>query len=630
MNIWQRAQWLLVYVPRQILWDYPDTIFFAEDSLLHSAIRFYRALRPFSHFALSLVLTAVIAAFGSRALVRATPAQILIEAVVMGGSESGGTQALSKISPLVPSAIQLEKDISELIYEPMIRYEQDGRITPVLAKTVLRIEEGADYEFELREDVTWHDGTPFGVEDVMRTLEIVSQLDQKNSNSYVQAVKQMIWERTGENSLRICTVSGEVSSLGGRGCSGPTGEKPILANFLELVSIKIIPQHLSDDLNALTVDKPEPRLNRFPVGTGPFKFGGVSEGEIVLNTNQEYYGRIPKLSQIRFRLFRTEEQAMQAIQNGQVHSFATSATGDLSTTRAYRNVRPVISPVLVNQYWALYFNLRKSPDGSTIAPSFFQDVNVRRAISSAIDRKKILQYMNGVGTEALGPIHSSSEYANLNIHLYGYNPEVAVSLLNEAGWTELDEDGTRTKDGEKLKFSLAYVDSPDRQRIALSIREDLRVVGIDLQLEAYPLQELTAQIVTPKLFETLLYGMVTFMDPDRYELFHSEQASNLNISSYVGSDLTKKISGNATIDVPRVDRLLEQGRSLNPIEEESKAKRLEVYQKFQELLAADVPVIFLYHPQFIYYTNMHVEGVSLEKSGSLELRFRSIYDWELV
>lgn len=621
---------------RDLMWDYPDSLFFGRLSLTVRIRRLYMLARPHSHFISSIVIVITVLAFvgnGGYRLSQAASPHELIEGVVMGVDEKGQLQNISRVSPLIPSAIQLEKDISELVYEPLIRYQQDGSIQLVLADHIIRIQEGADYEFELRENVKWHDydqsGEMLDLGDVIRSLEIVSQLDENNANSYVQAIKQMAWERTGDRSIRICTVRdrAEVAALANK-CSGATGEKPILANFLELISIKIVPEHLAGDLNARTINTPEPYLNRFPVGTGPYKFAGAETGQIDLVLNNEYYGKVPKISQIKFKLFKGEEQATVALQNGEIHSLATTSTQYTREVAGYPQITVNKSPVLQNQYWALYFNLRKNPDGAALGPAFFQDVAVRQAISSAINREKILENLDSVGIEAKGPISTLSEYYNASSGEFTFNVEKANQLLDAAGWNVRDADGIRIKDGNRLVFKLSYVDNFDRNKIAKSIQEDLLVVGVGVELDKHNLGELTTTIVTPKLFDTLLYGMNTFVDPDRYELFHSTQSGKLNLSSYVGSDLTRKVEGKDVIDIPRVDKLLEQGRSFDPLD--AKDKRVEAYNRIQELIAADSPAVFLYQPQFIYYANKRLQNVDLSQVSSLEQRFRNIAGWALA
>jgi peptide/nickel transport system substrate-binding protein len=628
----------VMYWIRDMFWNYPDRVFLSPDSLSKKIAKLYQLTRPYSHLVLAAILClsfGLYAAYSYQVKALVNDSSKLIEGIVTGVDSEGNIQLLTKVNPLLPSSIQLEKDISELIYEPLIVYQQDTTITPVLAKSIVRIQEGADYEFVLRDDVLWHDGKKFGVEDVIKSLEIVSQLDK--DNSFIQAVKQMAWETTGENSVRICTKA--TNAPENTPCSGVSGTKPILANFLELISFKIMPAHLIGDLNALTIDKPDPLINRFPVGTGKYKFAGSDSKRINLTRNDDYYGSLPSITSIEFKLFADEAKAVAALETGEIHSLITASTEYSREVDQYPQITLYHSPTLENQYWALYFNLKKNPNGDPLGPSSFQDVNVRRGISSAINRARLIEALQGNAEEAISPIAESSEFFNADAGWYRYSKDRANTLLDTAGWntwvdTPIDEEGDgtsantakiRSKDGELLEFDLAYTDSFDRTQVVNSIVQDLLEVGVLVHTKSYSLSDLNEQVALPKLFDMLLYGMNTFIDPDRYELFHSDQ--ELNLSSYVGTEESVKIEGNQTVRVPKIDKLLEQGRRFDP--DDAKEKRKETYDSVQQIIASDTPLVMLYHPMFLYYLNDRVNNVDLANVNSLERRFSGIESWTI-
>lgn len=621
------------YFLRELIWNYPDVLFLDRDSVSARVRKVYSISRPYSHFLLATLLTAIITVVflpGSQIL--AGKSEELIEGVVIGANERGETLRLTKVNPLLPTSVQLERDLNALIYEPLIRYEQGGSITPVLAESILRIHEGAEYEFLLREGVFWHDGREFGVEDVERTLDIIYDLDVNayGDSSFVRAIKQMAWERTGERSIRICTTSPDLlatltEETALLRCSGVDGEKPILSNFLELISVSIMPKHLTRDINTLTIDKSDPAINRFPVGTGPFQFDGVGDNMITVRRNENYHGVKSAISKVEFKLFKDTQSAVEALQNGEVHTFAATSTEYFREIAQYPQITAYKSPVLQQQYWAIYLNQRKDLDGNYLGPSFFGDAKVRQALSAGVDRQRILQTLLGVGVEALGPYYRDSEYFNSEVAWFGFHPDQSRQLLDEAGWVVDPATGFREKEGQRLSFSLSYVDFYDRHKVVESIRQDMLKIGVEVIPDPRSLQELTEQVVTPKIFDALLYGVSTFVDPDRYELFHS--SANLNLASYVGSEQTVKIENRQRVNLPRVDRLLELARSFDPLA--AKSERKDNYFKSQELIAADAPVIFLYHPQFIYYANNRLQDLDLSRVSGLEQRFRNIANWKL-
>lgn len=625
------------YKVRDLLWNYPDTLFFGEQSVSRLGYKLYKYFSPVSYLLFAVfafILFAIIYSQFVANQVLAKENSTLVEGVVMGVDETGLVQKLSKVNPLVPSNIQLEKDLSELIYEPLIRYQQNGEIVNVLANNIIRRQEGAEYIFELRDDVYWHDGEKFEVDDVVATLNLMQQLSENeelSENAYIKAIDQMGWEIVGKDSIAICTLdqsdlskfkNGEIE----RPCTDTTGQKPILSNFLELIAVRIMPAHLIGELNVLNINQPEPFINRSPVGTGPFVFKGSEDDEIYLEFNELYREDPGQIQQITFKLFRTEDEALYSLETGGIHSVVSPSTINLEEVGNYPNLTLHTSEVLTYQYWGLYFNLRKNPDGDPLGPAFLSDLKVRRAISLAIDKQKIVSDVLTVGEVATGPIHSSSEFYNADISRLGFNTERAKRLLEDAGWVR-GNDGVLAKDGTRLSFKLAYVDNYDREQTVNSIVEDLRQVGIEVIPDPKQPKEMVNEVVSSKTFDTLLYGMRTFIDPDRYELFHSKEMSLSNLSSYVGRSETVKIENGEKVNLPKVDRLLEVGRSLDPLS--AKDERLTVYYEFQEEIAKDVPLVFLYHPQFLYYTQNDLQNLNLENADAIEERFANILTWQL-
>jgi len=647
-----------IYIIRNFFWNLPDLFFSAEKNSFQIVFfKVYKASVPLSHFLLALFFVCLIVAVpitGLDRIIAQSKSAVLIEGVVMGSDVNLKPQKISKIDPLRPSNIQLEKDLIELIYEPLIRYKikESGNnekielfIEEVLADEVIKIRTGADYQFNLKKNVSWHDGFSFSADDVIRTFEVISRLE--GENAYINAVKQLRWEKIDDFTVRVCTKG----SLEDSTCNN-TKDNPIFSNFLELISVKIIPKHRTEDIDLNNIVRSIPELFTNPVGTGKYKFRNANETIIEVEKNNSYYNisEIPRIDVLRFKYYRNIEEAIMAMKNGEVHSLVSTTTQGIKEISVRANINSYLSPVLDTQYWAMYFNLRKDNDNRPIGPKFFQDVNVRRAISSAINREEILQVaLLGMGVEAYGPISYRSAFFNQNANWYRYNLIRANDILNQTEWKFRTGSKYRTNNnGEEMKFSLYFVESVDRRNVATIIKENLEKVGINVLIdrseqqgkfidseEGWSFEELNNQILAPRSFDAILYGMNTFFDPDRYELFHSSQSSHpkLNISSYVGIEETVKPRENrkegesSLVRVPRVDRLLELTKSLDP--EEARSERLENYLKIQELIAEDCPVVFLYHPQYVYYVNNKVKNVDISGAFGLEDRFKKVFTWEL-
>lgn len=650
------------YFIRDTIWNYPDIVL-GENKYKKSFLKFYKLTVPFSHLTLAitffLILTIIFfTGFYNRVI--SSSNKTLIEGVVMGADAFGRVQKINKVDPLSPVTVQLEKDLVDLIYEPLIKYElleqPDGRaiesVTPILAEEVLAIRPGADYQFNLRKNAFWHDGEIFNADDVINTFNIVANL-RKSDNAYTVALKQLKWEKLDDFTIRICTKGENDEDR----CS-KTNDNPIFSNFLELISVKIVPAHLTKTLDPGNYDIIFHEILRSPIGTGKFQLFSATESSIKVVRNDDYYllEEIPEILTIEFKYFITFNEALNALKNGETHSLAASTSEDRDEISKFKHIVPQLSPVLYNQYWGMYFNLRKDPNGKSVGPDFFLDKRVRQAISSAINRDEIIKdALMDAGEEAFGPISSKSSYFNANAGWYTYNIDKANQLLNEAGWTLKNGAKIRTDNsGREMEFSLYFLESFDRDNIAKIIEQNLLEVGIRVIIDrreqqatvegqntnsvpkGWTLEELTSQVLAPRAFDTLIFGMNTFIDPDRYELFHSSQANypKLNIAGYVGSDESVKVRENkqegesSTVRVPRVDKLLESARSYDP--KTGTAERKADYFKIQELIADDAPVVFLFNPRFIYYHNNTLTDVDLSNVSSIEDRFRNIEKWDIL
>jgi peptide/nickel transport system substrate-binding protein len=650
----------LVYFIRDTFWSYPDKLF-GENSLSSKFGALYKLSIPYSHFVVAFfAFTVVFILFGNtryKAIIDNSN-KTLIEAVVMGVDNQGRLQRVNKVNPILPTNIQLEKNLINLIYEPLIKFEYvqqtDGTWQPqiinVLASEVVKIKEGSDYQFNLKRGIRWHDNREFNADDVIATLNLVSNLN-RTDNAYIKAIKQMRWEKVTDYSLRLCTQGSNAQAS----CNEST-DNPIFSNFLELVSISIVPAHKVSNLTENQINNSDADIFRSPIGTGKYRFFSADNLSVTVVRNEDYFyakeQHLPQIQTIRFKYYATLDDAVKSIKNGETHSLASISVEYKNELEKTTNVKINLSPVLDNQYWGLYFNLKKDPDGKAKGPAFFQNQNVRTAISSAISRYEIIENaLLGVGEEAFGPITQKSQFFNKNAGWATYNPDRAAKLLEQEGWTLKGTQKFRTNNsGEELSFSLYFVNSFDRLNVARVIQKNLESIGVKVIIDrrqmagqdasesspsGWTLDEVNREVLAPRSFDAILYGMNTFIDPDRFELFHSSQSVDpgLNISSYSGSAQTvrpreNRQEGESSLEtLPKVDRLLEVTRTFDP--STALAERLNNYLEIQTLIAQDSPVAFLYHPQFIYYTNTNIIKTDLNDVSSVEDRFRNIQNWEI-
>lgn len=223
-----------------------------------------------------------------------------------------------------------------------------------------------------------------------------------------------------------------------------------------------------------------------------------------------------------------------------------------------------------------------------------------------------------------GPIPPSS-FAYYKTPDNTLNIDAANKLLDETGYIR-GLNGTRVKGTDNLSFEIVLVNNKDREDLANQIKDNLAKVGIDIQVTSTDLGTVLDQYILPKDFQLLLYGVQTFIDPDRYELFHSSQIEHpgLNISGYISSNLRTQVVDGKTTKISAVDDDLADGRRL--VDE---AARIKKYDDFQKVINEDVPEVFLFYPKEVYLVNSRVKNVNMNDVNSASERFESVDNWEI-
>lgn len=594
-------KWL--YNFRDLLWEYPSDLFINPSSPFQKGNRLYLKIRPLSHFVAMLLIGVLLIALTMQD-VRAVfniNSKVFIEGTIVGTDEKGDLQQLHRINPLINTDVQLERDLSELIYESLIKVDQSGKVQSVLADYIV-IKEAEKYQFKLKDNRYWQDGVRITTQDVAATFDLLKELesDPKTSTIYSRAASKI--------ELKIIDDLSFEFNL-----------NAVVPAFFEAISFKILPKHAINDLNRFNIISLDPLINRQPLGSGPFRLESAKYDEIKLVSNK-YYPQSTKVDEVRFKLFPDEATAVDAIRGGEVHALADLSYDNVRELSVQSQLNIIKSNVIYNQYWGLYFNLSESGD------AIFKEEALRQAISAGINRSLIVDSLLGYGEEAKGPIPPISFAYNKQAKPYIYDKRKAQQLLDKAGWKYDTALGVRIKKGQKLTFDLALIGNSDRLKVADVIRQDLMDLGIEINIITKNLLELINQHIKPKQYDVVLFGVETFIDPDRFELFHSSQIEHpgLNIMGYSSSEKVSTVVNGKIKKVPEVDETLDDARKF--VDEN---RRKQEYFIFQNIIADEVPVIFLYYPVEVYVVNKRVKNVDLSSINSLEDRFESIVNWEI-
>ena len=469
-----------------------------------------------------------------------------------------GSRPPQKINQLVISSIgdasflnpvlaqdSASSEINAFVFNGLIKYDRDLQgFVGELAES-WKIKEGPEPEitFFLRKGVRWHDGKAFTAEDVRFTYERI--MDEKTNTvrrSSYELVKTA--EVLDPYTFRV------------------TYKQPFSPG-LESWGMGIIPKHLleKEDINTTS-------FNRNPIGTGPFHFvEWVSDEKIVVEANPNYFEGKPNLDRIVYRIIpETALNEMEIMTRGIDYSSVYPYE--------YRRMNEVPFLTIYSQpslgYTYIGYNL-KDP--------LFQDKRVRQALTLAINREEIVQYvLYGLGAVATGPFPNHLWYCNPNVKPLLYDPPKARQILSEAGWKDTNGDGILDRDGKPFKFTLITNSGNDTRRdVGVLVQRQLREIGIDVTFELYEWSVFLKNFVNAKHFDACVLGWSLSVDPDAYEIWHSSQIERgFNFISYQN---------------PEVDRLWEEGRKEYDVE-----KRKRIYWRIHEIIADDQPYTFLYVP----------------------------------
>ncbi|WP_349365155.1 MAG: ABC transporter substrate-binding protein [Roseitalea porphyridii] len=337
------------------------------------------------------------------------------------------------LDPTAGAAAAIDEVVYANVFEGLTRIASDGAVQPGLAENWVISDDGLTYTFELREGVTFHDGTTLDAGDV------VFSLDRARGEASVNAQKALF--EPIENVEQMDELTVEIT------LSRPAGD--FLYNMGWGDAVIVAPE--SAETN-----------KENPVGTGPFRFAEWQKGAAVtLERFDGYWGEAPALEQVTIRFIPDPAAATAALLAGDVQAFPNLPTPEsIPQFEADPRFEVVIG----------------STEGETIlstnnAKAPFDDIRVRQAIAHAIDRQAIIDgAMFGLGTPIgshFAPHHPA--YMEL-VETYPYDPERARELLAEAGH------------GEGISATLKLPPPSYARRGGEVIAAQLREVGIDLEI----------------------------------------------------------------------------------------------------------------------------------------------------
>lgn len=478
--------------------------------------------------------------------------------------------AIGEPSILIPmlAGDSASHDISGLIFNGLVKYNTDLTITGDLAERWLISKDGLTITFYLKKGVYWTDGTEFTAHDVLFGYKTI--IDKKTPTPYKEDFLQV------KEALAIDDHTFRV-----------TYKKPFAPALTSWGNLPILPKHLLEG-----VDITQNPLTRKPVGMGPFQLKKWIPGlRLVLDANRKYFEGKPYINNYIYRIIPDQATMFLELQSGGIDYMGLTPiqyTKQTNTPYFKKNFQKFRYPVF--SYTYLGFNLRHP---------FFTEKRVRQALAYAVDKEEIVDVvLFGLGSPSTGPYVPNTWPYNGDVKKYEYNPQKAVSLLNEAGWSDSNGDGIIDKKGIPFEFTIiTNMGNSLRQRTATIIQWRLKKVGIKAHIRAIEWSTFINEFIDKRRFEAVILGWSIGLDPDQYDIWHSGKTNEkeFNFISFSNKE---------------VDRLLELGRRSFDIE-----KRKKAYYRIQEILAEESPYIFLYVPDALPIVHKRFKGIKPSPIG---------------
>ena len=438
---------------------------------------------------------------------------------------------------------------------------QDFELNPVpdLAISWEISNDGKTYTFHLAENAEFHDGVPLTSADVKFTFEeLLLKFHSRTRASIGDKLRQITMPDAH-------TVVFEFNTP--------------YAAFLQLIDVTnapIMPKHLYENTDPLTNP-----YNVKPVGSGAFKFQEWAKGDrLTLVKNEKYFktGK-PYLDRIVYKVMPSIATAAMAFENGEADYFLNPAPLDIERLKQLPNVvvtgkgREGFASVET-----LIFNLDRAP---------LSDIRVRRAMAHAIDKNYLVDKVAfGMGIAATGPISTALKWAyNPNVTKYERNLTLANQMLDEAGYR---------RDGDGVRFHLKYVYAASYAKTIEALRDQLREVGIAVDLEQMEFNAAVERTYIKKDFDLGISSFENGPDPDI-------GVKRTVVSNNIGAI---PFSNGAGYRNPRIDELFELAAS-----ETDRQKRAAYYFEAQDILTKDVPYLWLYELQGAAVYKSELQGM---------------------
>lgn len=504
------------------------------------------------------------------------------------------TDTLRLASKLDPSTLDPAKaydtssiNFARVLYRGLVDYDEKARLVNEVAKERRISPDARTYTFILRPDVYFHSGRRVVAADFRYAIERV--LDPETASDGLSFYKiiegaaewsDMPKDKRADKHVSGITIKGE-DEISFR----LTRPDATFLNILAMPFAYAVPQEWVEQL-----EKEDKTLSENPNGCGPFKFvSWTHNASLKLVRNPRYHNKaLPRVEKLNVEIGGDEALSQMRFELGDFDLQSEVPPADFSR-------------LMHDKFWSKYImhapmmDIRYLCMNNEVAP--FNDVRVRRAISYAINRAALVPLRSGRITPAKGPLPPGMPGYNPDLKGYDYEPERAKALLKEAGQ-------------ENLKFTMWIANIDDYDKIGVSIQQDLRRIGVEVEVKQVTYSELKTLAGKRKQISVCILGWLQdFSDPSNFldPLFNKKsitETASLNRAFYSN---------------PKVNTLLDTAAT-----ETDAQKRLIMYQQAEQQIVEDAPLGFLFHTERYVMHQPWVNGYKLHPMWSARYEFIAV------
>ncbi|GLC88173.1 glutathione ABC transporter substrate-binding protein [Lysinibacillus piscis] len=437
------------------------------------------------------------------------------------------------------------------VYETLVAFDRDRKIVPLLAKSWEQTDE-LTWTFTLNEGIKFHDGTDFNAEAVKATFNrILDPATGSPQRDKLSMISEVIVGDDYTVTLKLKEPYAPLLSI-------------LASNEGSIMSPKVIAESAD-------------QLATHPVGTGPFVFDSWKSGqEIKLNTNKDYWGNVPKIDKVTFKIVPEDSTRLAMIESGEAHIADQVPVTDIERIENSSTMNLFRTEGLAVEFI-----------GFNVQDSLLSDVKVRQAISYAVDREAIISGIyNNVGTLANSAMSPKVIGYSSETKAYDYDVVKAKELLKEAG----------IKEGTKVK--LLTSDRKERINMAEVIQSQLKGIGLDVDIQVMEYGAFISEITKEQhqLFISGWGNATGDADYNQYNLFHTASMGAPGNHFYYSN--------------PEVDALIEKGRSTS-----DQTARNDIYKQAMQKELDDAVYIPVRNYEHLAVYSNNVKGFWLDASN---------------